>query len=105
MIEIKLTQEEAVKLAGVMGILEGTGLNGVYHMLLRGIMKNGGKGYNLINTIADLAYEEILLQSEPHLNEDFLYDEACKLKGLLDWVVFFVALKRRKFQFCGELKR
>lgn len=95
MIEIKLTQEEAVKLAGVMGILEGIGLNDVYHALLKGIDNNGGDRH-LIYTIADLAYEEILLQNEPHLDEDYLYDEACKLNGLLDWVVFFVAVKRAK---------
>lgn len=82
MIKIEMNHEEAIKLAGIMEILEGTGLNGVYRQIIKGIMEEGKGGFDIIDEIGDLAKEEIIMQEVPHLDEDFLYDEAYKLTRL-----------------------
>ena len=82
--KIELDVREAVMLAGILGVTEGTSLNNVYYQLLDGIRSCDKEKYVLVGDITILAQEEIDIQDDPSIDEDYLYFEACKLKGLLD---------------------
>lgn len=84
MMKIELDVREAVMLAGILGVTKGTSLNHVYYQLLDGIRSCDKEKYVLIEDITNLTQEEIHIQEDPRINEDFLYFEACKLNGLLD---------------------
>ena len=84
MITIEMTDKEAVMVAGIIGATEGLQLNDFFYKLIAEIRKHNGKEYILISEIADLIREELNCQEDPIINEDYLYDEARKLNGLLD---------------------
>lgn len=84
MIKIELNVREAVMLAGILGVTEGTSLNDVYYQLLKAIRSCDKEKYVLIEDITNLMQEEIHIQDDPSINEDYLYFEARKLNGLLD---------------------
>lgn len=84
MIKIELDVREAIMLAGILGVTEGTSLNPLYYELLDGIRAHDKEKYVLIEDVTNLTQEEIHLQDDPSIDEDYLYFEACKLNGLLD---------------------
>ena len=82
MVTLKLTDKEAVVLAGILGATEGMILSDVYKELFKQIKEKNDKDVDIVFDIVNLIDEVLNVHENPVINEDFLYNEAVKLNNL-----------------------